>query len=572
MALTRGYTYPFNLKQSQFTGETLVVVFEYQSRFTDYTRNFNVSNVSGNSFDYTIVADTSLENPSLNKYYLQYAGAYKVRIYQLDADNNTDHLETQSVFIKPEQGVISTAKRLGVQQVYSKINLPDKLETIKPLTFTADKLDNVEYRWVINGSVYTKHEVEIVFAEPGTYEAKLTVTENENGSNPGAYSVAYRVFEVTGNSQPPLILEIDTSISGILGKGRFTLPIEPTDYTGQYYFVVDWGDGTTETFTDGGNNTTHLYPENKKYTVTITGLIDGFSFGKTAKSKEPRKLTKVKQWGSVKLGDTDSHFAGCVNMEITAEDAPDLSKTTSLRKSFSDCNSLTSPSGISLWDTSTITTLFRTFQRCYNFKGDISTWDVSNVTSLSGTFIECRNFNVDISGWDTSSVTTLYQTFKKCRDFNQPVGKWDIKGVTTLYYCFSNCEEFNQPLNDWDTSSLSITWGCFNKALKFNQPLDKWDTSGVTDMDSTFEGAASFQQDISMWNFDSNYYLYSFIKGTAMTPNLYGKLLIAWSNSTMTYMSPSNPNIKYPDDQDVIDARNDLINNQNFSITDGGKV
>jgi surface protein len=81
--------------------------------------------------------------------------------------------------------------------------------------------------------------------------------------------------------------------------------------------------------------------------------------------------------------------------------------------------------------------------------GDISLWDTSTVTSLFATFNDATAFNQDISGWDTSSVTTLFKTFHKAEFFNQDIGMWDTLGVTTFYYTFSVATAFNQDIRRW---------------------------------------------------------------------------------------------------------------------------
>ena len=43
--------------------------------------------------------------------------------------------------------------------------------------------------------------------------------------------------------------------------------------------------------------------------------------------------------------------------------------------------------------------------------GHINSWDVSGVEDLSALFSYKRSFNDDIDDWDTSQVTTLYRTF-----------------------------------------------------------------------------------------------------------------------------------------------------------------
>src|SRR5690606_15943272 len=67
-----------------------------------------------------------------------------------------------------------------------------------------------------------------------------------------------------------------TDAYGDSADDQITLPLVSN---GTYDFVVDWGDGTTDTITAWDDPArTHTYPEPGTYTVTIEGDIVGWAF------------------------------------------------------------------------------------------------------------------------------------------------------------------------------------------------------------------------------------------------------------------------------------------------------
>jgi surface protein len=73
-----------------------------------------------------------------------------------------------------------------------------------------------------------------------------------------------------------------------------------------------------------------------------------------------------------------------------------------------------------LWDTSSVTNMYRMFYEASTFNADISGWDTSSVTRMSSMFSGASAFNADISGWNTSSVTYMDYMFEGASAFNAP--------------------------------------------------------------------------------------------------------------------------------------------------------
>ena len=81
------------------------------------------------------------------------------------------------------------------------------------------------------------------------------------------------------------------------------------------------------------------------------------------------------------------------------------------------CQSATSETDVSNWDTAKVTTMY-SLAYGSGFVGTISSWDTASVTNFAYTLAvylsldgQVQGFNTDISNWDTSSATSMRDTF-----------------------------------------------------------------------------------------------------------------------------------------------------------------
>lgn len=248
------------------------------------------------------------------------------------------------------------------------------------------------------------------------------------------------------------------------------LPLTPK---GDYDFVVNWGDGKLDTITNAKLlNAKHIYPNPNPYTVTIDGLIRGFGFNDPNTYASRPLIIDVSQWGTLQLGAIGHHagayFSECLNFNISANDAPDLSTTTNLSNMFAG-------------------------RRHYYI-----------------------NFNSNINHWDVSHVTNMAGMFQFTRQFNQPLDDWDVHNVTHMQLMFTDAQKFNQKIGHWNTSRVVDMWGMFAGALDFNQDISRWSVERVTDMKWMFYLMPSFAQDISNWDTRSVVNMQSMVEKTPL--------------------------------------------------------
>jgi surface protein len=191
-------------------------------------------------------------------------------------------------------------------------------------------------------------------------------------------------------------------------------------------------------------------------------------------------------------------FASSFNRNISTWNT---SSVIDMFEVFSSASSFNQPVGN--WNTSNVTNMSGVFRSATNFNQNVSSWDTSNVTDMSNMFQGVVNFNFNISNWDTSKVTNMGQMFSGATAFNQPIGSWDTGKVTSMFNMFNSASNFNQPIGSWDTSNVTTLTGMFSNATSFNQPLNNWTTFNVTQFVETFNNASSFNQPLNGWATDN---------------------------------------------------------------------
>lgn len=279
-----------------------------------------------------------------------------------------------------------------------------------------------------------------------------------------------------------------TDNPGVSDNNQISLPIFGGPYT------VNWGDGTSDF--DVTDNITHQYASPGVYEVSIHGSPNFFRLN--AGGDGP-KLLEVNQWGNIEWGTMSSAFNGCANMDVVAEDAPNLTKVKTMFSMFDGCESLKGNAAFNTWDIGSVENLIQTFSGCTLFNADISSWDTSNVRTMTSLFNECQNFNQDISNWDVSNVQSMLSMFNRALNFNQDIGGWDVSNVVDMGAMFQETG-FNQDISNWDVSNATDMRFMFNLTTDFNRDISSWDVSNVENMEAMFSSSEAFNQDISSWD------------------------------------------------------------------------
>jgi hypothetical protein len=307
-----------------------------------------------------------------------------------------------------------------------------------------------------------------------------------------------------------MVFETTTANEDIL------LPL--TSNSGVYDFTVDWGNGSSDTITAWDDPAkTHTYASAGTHRVKLRGTVQRFDFVNFGDSAS--KLLEIERWGPFSFGPNGANaFRGCTQMNVTADDTPDLSQTTQLTRAFQNCPSFTGQ------DT------------------PMNEWDVSNVQIFTFLFW-ASGFNADISGWDLSSAERFNWSFGNC-PFNQDITSWDMSNVQRIDWMFRENDAFNQDISGWDMSSCSDFTGTFLSSGAFDQDLGSWDMTAADECDLMFDSSG-----LSTANYD--------------------EILIGWaSQSVKSNVELGASGIQYTSAAKT--ARDTLINTYNWTIDDGG--
>lgn len=195
----------------------------------------------------------------------------------------------------------------------------------------------------------------------------------------------------------------DTTQTGVSASNQIQIPFN----TGTNNFDWETSDGQTGThtvttdliitFTAGGN-----------YTLKIGGTnnqLTGFRFNGGG---DRRKLTMINNWGDPQWQSGSGAFSGCLNMDISAVDAPDLSIITNMFSFFANCSSISSLfwSGVSA---PICTTLSGFLDGCSSItQAIVPDLCTPTCTLLQNAFKSCVLLTtVDTSNWDTANVENM---------------------------------------------------------------------------------------------------------------------------------------------------------------------
>jgi surface protein len=305
-------------------------------------------------------------------------------------------------------------------------------------------------------------------------------------------------------------------------------------------------------------------------TATITGLPSGsiirlsisptnFQRFQLYLQPDAPLLLDIEQWGAVAWINMNSSFRGCSNLNVSATDVPNLSGVSLMGGIFAECTSLTGPSNINSWNTSSITDLSTSFYNTPLFNQPLNNWDVSNVTTMNSMFAGATTFNQPLNNWNTSSVINMASMFLNCAAFNQNLSNWNTSNVLSMSNMFDNADAFDQNLSNWDVSNVidftgmfrntenynqpinwtftnaSLNWMFYNTSA-FNQDLSHWDTSPITYMVGIFN-SSNYNQNIGDWNLQglAANGLTNALNNCAMSCENYSNTLIGW------YSNPNTP-------------------------------
>jgi len=166
--------------------------------------------------------------------------------------------------------------------------------------------------------------------------------------------------------------------------------------------------------------------------------------------------------------------------------------------------SLAISSAISLWDISSVQTMYSMFHQATSFNADLSGWNVAKVSDFTLMFYRSLSFAQNLC-WniDSSALTVNAFLLSPAASFTPypgclPIAHDELRTAISLWSVDpTKAVETYGPMNLWDTSQVTDTFKLFLNIVDFNDDISSRDVSQVTDMTAIFALALAFNQDIS---------------------------------------------------------------------------
>ena len=264
-----------------------------------------------------------------------------------------------------------------------------------------------------------------------------------------------------------------------------------------YGFIgtIDWGDGTTDTYTEVTNYPSHDYPnDGAEYIISAKGNINGLH---AYNSVFQQCLKEIIHLGDCKIVYMYDAFLNCEKLQTIPVGLFDkCTEVTEFNSTFAYCTSLTSiPEG--LFDHCTEVTRFeRTFSSCASlqtipeglFKNNTKVTSFEGVfegTSIkelpSNTFcteVEECNFknifqyssleSVKANAFDCPNLTSMDEVFRYCQNLiNINSNTFNCPNLSTMRYIFSYCLNLtNIPAGLFDNNRKVTNFGYMFEGCK----------------------------------------------------------------------------------------------------------
>ncbi len=501
MRVMFAYTESFNQSLNEWDVSNVIDMsgmFSYAEAFNGNVNEWDVSNVvsmeamfAGNSIFNQSLNNWDVSNVENMSYMFFYSTAFNQDISNWDVSNV---MNMESMFERAS----------GFNQNLGNWTLGEGVDLFQMLNDAG--MDCVNYSATLEGWANN----------PNTPEGRYFVVSNlRYGSSAinarDSILIGEKNWTIIGDQLTGLCLEAGEAFITLwntLNTDSLFIPTQGAGYNYDLYWE-EVGNPENSGFFSGhtGDLTIFGLTPGQNYRVEIVGDFPRFYMNNNFDERE--KLFEIKQWGKIEWSSMENAFFGCANMDVTANDVPDLSGVGSIRNMFTDCESLVGDRANWEWNTSNVHDMHGLFDLAWRFNQDIGSWDVGNVTDMSFMFygeidfagtLKLHHFNQDISNWDVSNVENMAGMFMGASEFNQDLSTWDVSSVVNMSNMFFEAASFYSDLSTWDVSNVMILSSTFARTDSFNSDLSGWDVSNVTNMSGMFRGADSFNSDISGWD------------------------------------------------------------------------
>ena len=188
----------------------------------------------------------------------------------------------------------------------------------------------------------------LVFVDSGTNTGSSTGQINLSSSTTGSYVITYN----TPSSNPcpssstfSLAINYPFQIEVVIPSNDLVFPIYGNSSANtDYDFTVEWGDGTSNSYSGAtaGRSISRTYNSAGTYQISITGTWPGAQW--SASQNKLNRITKLLSWGNTGIRDLNEAFSG--STALVEANTPDVinfssSGTANISKCFQNCVNLT---------------------------------------------------------------------------------------------------------------------------------------------------------------------------------------------------------------------------------------
>ena len=378
----------------------------------------------------------------------------------------------------------------------------------------------------------------------------------------------------------------------------YTLPITSEEKN----IVVDWGDGTPtqELQASGSTNigtgfVDHVYPSLGEYTVVILGNAPHITRNTTNFIVNFEKITTIESlnFDSAGFFGLPGSISGNSLIVSANEIHPNFISLTNLFRGRDLGGSASAAVG--QWDVSSIRSFRNCFSRTSNAPSSIANWRPMKNANLESVFEFYNSFDTlpDLNDWAYECDLVRYTEDVQLPNFGQGLSGGNSRSFSYAFGGFGT-NEYSGSFSKWsikphfdnNTSFQSFNLqGFLRGQVLYNEPVDWIELPFYSDdvtrksvaIPNMFNGASSFNQSLTHWRFDNVSNAQNFLNGSAMSVENYSNLLIWIAQHLDDADKDLRTNVNFgaqglQRNAAGTAARNRLINERNWTITDGGEA
>ena len=253
----------------------------------------------------------------------------------------------------------------------------------------------------------------------------------------------YGAMEMNANLSGWNVAKVKTFLRTFFGANKFT-------GTGLSLWVTAFATNLDSTFQSAGEMNSDL----SNWNVMLVTRLD-----RTFKDASKFVGTGLSLWITTWLVSLESTFEGAAKMNADLS-GWNVANVKELESTFNGAITFTG-AGLDSWNTVSANTLSYTFYKAAGMNADLSKWEVGKVTSLVCTFAGASKFvGTGLSVWITTSLESLDRTFDGAAKMNADLSGWDVSNAANPKINRQTMFEGATSLSSCNKRRIADKWDC----------------------------------------------------------------------------------------------------------------